>query len=321
MKDYTFKLIQLRRDTEENFFSNNTILAAGEPGYATDSNAFKIGDGVRPWSELDRLDKNKNLIGTWDCTNQNNFTSLSDMLPIEAGVMVRVTGTSTTINGVTYRSGDDLFFLKDVTRVDQLGADTDVLMKIDNTHVGEFDNYNSTGEIFNSYSGEDKNHAYGEYSHAEGVGNVAGGTAAHAEGSHSSAFGEAAHAEGSGNQAVADYSHAEGTGNTVTASAQGAHVSGTDNTANNPYAFVTGVGNESRYSYETVVGRYASNGGLRGRDVVFSVGAGSSDANRFTALVVDTNGNVRIAGGLYVNAEQIIPYPRITEAQIDTLFQ
>ena len=320
-KDYIFKLIQLRRDTEENFINSGVVLAAGEPGYATDTGAFKIGDGESTWSQLDRLDKNKNLIGTWDCTGQSDFTSLENILPIGAGAMVRVVGTSRTINGVTYRDGDDLFFLEDVTDVSQLSADTESLMKIDNTHVGEFDNQNMTGEIFNSYAGATKNSAWGEYSHAEGSTNNAYGAGSHAEGVSNTVSGQAAHVEGYGNNAGAPHSHAEGNNNTVATSANGAHVSGQNNKANSQYSFVTGVGNNSKYDYETVVGRYASDSGLRSRDTVFAVGAGIDSNNRFTALAIGTDGNVRIAGGLFVDNEQIVAYPPITTAQIDDLFQ
>lgn len=52
--------IQLRRDTEENWVSNNPILAAGEIGFSsdafysgTDQQRFKIGDGYQTWSQLD----------------------------------------------------------------------------------------------------------------------------------------------------------------------------------------------------------------------------------------------------------------------------
>ena len=48
-------IIQLRRDTAENWIEANPILAEGEPGVESISDAtvvFKIGDGVRPWSEL-----------------------------------------------------------------------------------------------------------------------------------------------------------------------------------------------------------------------------------------------------------------------------
>ena len=38
---------KIRRGTNEEWQRVNPILLAGEPGYATDLNIFKIGDGVK----------------------------------------------------------------------------------------------------------------------------------------------------------------------------------------------------------------------------------------------------------------------------------
>lgn len=45
--------IQLRHDTATNWTTVNPILAEGEVGVETDTNKFKIGDGVTPWNNLD----------------------------------------------------------------------------------------------------------------------------------------------------------------------------------------------------------------------------------------------------------------------------
>lgn len=45
-------LIQNRRDTAANWTSVNPVLASGEIGFETDTNTFKIGDGVTAWSSL-----------------------------------------------------------------------------------------------------------------------------------------------------------------------------------------------------------------------------------------------------------------------------
>jgi len=47
-----YPTIKLRRDTEANFISENTILASGEPAFAIDSKVFKIGDGTSTWVQL-----------------------------------------------------------------------------------------------------------------------------------------------------------------------------------------------------------------------------------------------------------------------------
>jgi hypothetical protein len=44
--------IQLRRDTAANWTANNPVLALAEIGLETDTNSFKVGDGVTAWSTL-----------------------------------------------------------------------------------------------------------------------------------------------------------------------------------------------------------------------------------------------------------------------------
>lgn len=44
--------IELRRDTEANFISENTMLVTGEPSYATDTKILKIGDNSTSWEDL-----------------------------------------------------------------------------------------------------------------------------------------------------------------------------------------------------------------------------------------------------------------------------
>ena len=45
-------LIQVRRDTQANWVSNNPILASGEIAFSTDQYKIKIGDGTSNWSSL-----------------------------------------------------------------------------------------------------------------------------------------------------------------------------------------------------------------------------------------------------------------------------
>ena len=47
--------IQFKRGTADRWSELNLVLQAGEPGYVTDENRFKIGDGVLPWNELPYL--------------------------------------------------------------------------------------------------------------------------------------------------------------------------------------------------------------------------------------------------------------------------
>lgn len=50
-----FQSMQFRRGTAAEWSSANPVLAAGEPGYATDTRVEKIGDGVTPWNSLGSL--------------------------------------------------------------------------------------------------------------------------------------------------------------------------------------------------------------------------------------------------------------------------
>ena len=66
--------IVLRRDTSENWTTNNPVLLLGEPGYESDTGKLKIGDGTTLWQDLsyyiDLLALNSDLIpatgGTYD---------------------------------------------------------------------------------------------------------------------------------------------------------------------------------------------------------------------------------------------------------------
>ena len=45
-------VIQFRRDTASNWTSVNSVLAAGEPGYESNTGLWKVGDGVSAWNSL-----------------------------------------------------------------------------------------------------------------------------------------------------------------------------------------------------------------------------------------------------------------------------
>ena len=46
------KKLQLRRDLKANWTSSNPVLGPGELGIETDTNSFKIGNGVADWNSL-----------------------------------------------------------------------------------------------------------------------------------------------------------------------------------------------------------------------------------------------------------------------------
>ena len=50
--------IQFKRGTATRWSELNPVLAAGEPGFVTDKNIIRIGDGKTPWNDLPDLCEN-----------------------------------------------------------------------------------------------------------------------------------------------------------------------------------------------------------------------------------------------------------------------
>lgn len=48
-------IIQLRRAKEPEWIEKNPVLRLGEPAYSTDVNKMKLGDGIKPWNELEYM--------------------------------------------------------------------------------------------------------------------------------------------------------------------------------------------------------------------------------------------------------------------------
>ena len=92
--------IQIRRDSKTNWDANNPILHAGEIGYETLTERFKIGDGTSNWSALPYQ------LGHWDGqTNGDisfgyqlgeNNVNIANNLQIDGNLFVK--GTTTTVN-------------------------------------------------------------------------------------------------------------------------------------------------------------------------------------------------------------------------------
>lgn len=72
--------IQLRHDTAANWAANSTVvLLAGELGFETDTNKFKIGDGVKTWAELPYAVKDEIALTDENVTMTNDFTATVDI--------------------------------------------------------------------------------------------------------------------------------------------------------------------------------------------------------------------------------------------------
>lgn len=146
-------------------------------------------------------------------------------------------------------------------------------------NVGHFDRTTgtpTTGEIFNSYSGDIINKATGSYSHAEGSYSTASGTYSHAENLYTTASGNYSHAEGNYTFATGDGAHSEGKstraegecshveGEMSKATGSYAHAEGFDTTAEGRYAHAEGENTKAAYGshaegHETVAGDLEKN--------------------------------------------------------------
>lgn len=71
--------IQLRRGTASQWASSSdVVLAAGEIGFETDTNSFKIGNGEIPWSELPYF-KNVDELNSLTDNNLSNYARVSQL--------------------------------------------------------------------------------------------------------------------------------------------------------------------------------------------------------------------------------------------------
>lgn len=72
--------MQQRRGTAEQWTGANPVLAAGEMGWESDTNKFKIGDGVNSWSNLEYFQDGSTISGSLE-----NYVEL-DSLGVADGV-------------------------------------------------------------------------------------------------------------------------------------------------------------------------------------------------------------------------------------------
>jgi hypothetical protein len=91
-------LIQFRKGTLAQFNSANPTLASGEPGFATDANVLKVGDGLTPWSGLLGFSVGSGI------SSLNGLTASA--LVIDGGHNIQVTTSGTEIISVAYTGVD-----------------------------------------------------------------------------------------------------------------------------------------------------------------------------------------------------------------------
>lgn len=130
--------------------------------------------------------------------------------------------------------------------------------------------------------------AIGNASHVEGTGNIAPKTSATLEGLDTGATASfvngSNHAEGAGNLAGAAASHAEGIRNEIGYNAYASHAEGIKNTTQNRAEHASGQYNKSNKATDTF--------GDAG-NTLFSVGCGTSDADRKNAFEVTQDGTCK----------------------------
>ncbi len=70
---------QLRRGKEEVWKRNNPVLASGEPGFVTDKNHLKIGDGITAWNDLPYISKGEDGNGVYNAETHYDFPSIGSV--------------------------------------------------------------------------------------------------------------------------------------------------------------------------------------------------------------------------------------------------
>lgn len=108
--------MQQRRGTASQWTSANTILAAGEIGFETDTFKFKIGNGTTAWNSLAYFvnvnDIDNAVIENISLDNLSNVTATS---PADGNALVFDSATSSWVPGEVATSGgtaDDNAILK-----------------------------------------------------------------------------------------------------------------------------------------------------------------------------------------------------------------
>lgn len=93
--------IKLRRDTAANWTANDTVvLAAGEPGFETDTGKLKIGNGTNTWATLGYFAFYDQTLNTTDSVTFNEITSTAlwqDSVKTVSPVRTLVPGATPTV--------------------------------------------------------------------------------------------------------------------------------------------------------------------------------------------------------------------------------
>lgn len=102
--------IKLRRGTASQWTTTNPVLASAEIGVETDTNKFKLGDGVSDWTELKYFSSTEDFAPI-DSPSFSGSVSIDGNL--EIGGSLNVAGSVTYINSANLTLEDSLIYLAD----------------------------------------------------------------------------------------------------------------------------------------------------------------------------------------------------------------
>lgn len=157
--------MQQRRGTSAQWTSANPVLAAGEIGFETDTNQFKMGDGVNTWTNLTYFVDEDSvsgslgdyvelaLLGVADgvaTLDSNGFVPASqldidvtsDINAAIAALVDAAPATLDTLNELAAAIGDDANFVTTVTN--SLATKQDIVSGVSDTEIGYLDGVTSS---------------------------------------------------------------------------------------------------------------------------------------------------------------------------------
>ena len=156
--------MQQRRGTEAQWTTANPVLAAGEIGFETDTNQFKMGDGVNTWSDLTYFIDATTLSGSLDdyiplasagvadgvaTLDENGFVPASQLdIDVAAdinaaidGLIDGAPGVLDTLNELAAALGDDADFITTINT--SIGLKQDKVTGVTDTEIGYLDGVTS----------------------------------------------------------------------------------------------------------------------------------------------------------------------------------
>lgn len=138
--------MQQRRGTASQWTSANPTLAEGEIGWESDTNKFKIGDGVNNWASLSYFLDEDSIGGSLDgyATEAYVDSAVSSLIDSAPGAL-------DTLNELAAALGDDASFATTITNA--IAGKQDVVSGVSSTEIGYLDGVTSNiQEQINSIS-------------------------------------------------------------------------------------------------------------------------------------------------------------------------